>query len=216
MGKMIDSLNKINEKYKELEPIHLKELKEDCTVIMVVDVINGFVKEGNLFSDRISKILSPIEELLNKGKNYKKIFIKDTHTHESLELETYPTHCLVGTQEAEIVDELKGYIDNNSEVICKNSTNAFVNEQFAKWLRENEGIKNYIIVGDCTDICVMQLALTLKAYHNEKNLKNRIIVPKNCVETYDLDVTYHDGDLLYLMSLYMMESNGIEIVEKVI
>ncbi|MCT4596110.1 MAG: cysteine hydrolase [Anaeromicrobium sp.] len=216
MEKMIDNLNKINEKYKNLKALSLKELDKDCTAIVVVDVINGFIREGNLFSDRIGEIIKPIEVLLKKGGDYKKLFIKDVHTKESLEFETYPSHCLVDTRESEIVDELKGYIDDNSHIICKNSTNAFVNEEFSKWLKVNEKVKNYMIVGDCTDICVMQLALTLKAYHNEKNIKNRIIVPRNCVETYNLDVTYHDGELLNIMSFYMMDLNGIEIVEKII
>ncbi len=85
---------------------------------------------------------------------------------------------------------------------------------FQKWLSENElSIETYIIVGDCTDICIKQFALSLKTYFNEKNENKKVIVPANAVETFHLDVTYHHAGLMNLLSLYEMEQGGIEIVK---
>lgn len=216
MEKMINSLKKINETYDNISSVSIEEFNPDTTAILIVDVINGFVKDGNLSSNRMEKIIQPIENLLKKSLNYKKVFIRDKHTLESIELKDYPIHCLNTSKEYEVIEELKKYIDENSKVIDKNSTNAFVNEEFYKWICENEHITNFILVGDCTDICIMQLGLTLKAYYNEKNIPNRIVVPKTCVETYDLDLTNHNGQLLNTMAFYMMSLNGIEVVDEII
>ena len=133
------------------------------------------------------------------------------HTTVSPELEAYPIHALKGTNEAEIVDEIKevgGYT-----LIPKNSTNGFLEEGFQKWLGGNARINTFLITGDCTDICIQQLAITLKAYFNMQNKKVRVIVPMNAVETYDLGT--HDGDLMNVMALYNMMLNGIEVISGV-
>ena len=55
------------------------------------------------------------------------------------------------------------------------------------------------------------------------NKKSRVILPVNCVDTYDLPVAVaveigavpHDGDLLHYIFLYHMMLNGIEVVAEV-
>ena len=37
------------------------------------------------------------------------LFIKDAHTKDSKEFDSFPPHCIKGTEEAELVDELKPY-----------------------------------------------------------------------------------------------------------
>ena len=60
-----------------------------------------------------------------------------------------------------------------------------------------------------------QLALTLKAFFNESNIKSRIIIPIRGVETFNLEGTNHDGDLMNLFALYNMKINGIELVTNI-
>lgn len=118
---------------------------------------------------------------------------------------------MAGTYEGEIVDEIKrigGYT-----LIGKNSANGFLEEKFQKWLKENQQISNFIITGDCTDICFQQFAITLKTWCNMQNKKVKVIIPMNAVETYDLSL--HNGDLMNMMGLYNMITNGIEIVQGV-
>ena len=62
-----------------------------------------------------------------------------------------------------------------------------------------------------TDISVMQFALTLRAYFNEKNEpRKRIAVVENAVQTFDSDS--HNGDRMHTFALYNMLINGITLV----
>ena len=70
-------------------------------------------------------------------------------------------------------------------------------------------------MGDVTDICVFNFVNTLKAYFNEWNVKARVIVPIKGIETFQLDATYHDAELMNLFALYNMRMNGIEVVEDI-
>lgn len=196
-----------------LPAIRFDDLKEKETALIIVDMINGFVREGALQSPRAETVIPAIESLSKEidKRSIKKLAFADSHTDKSPEIGAYPTHCLAGTSESEVVDELKrigGYT-----LIEKNSTNGFHEEEFKKWLNENQQINTFIITGVCTNICVEQFALTLKTYFNMQNKNARVIVPINTVETYDLGI--HDGDLMNTMALYNMIVNGIEVVAEV-
>lgn len=201
-------------KMLEAKPeVLLNDLSANRTALIIVDMVNGFAKEGALQSPRVKGIIPQIVSLSNKCDlvNIQKIAFADAHSNNSPEFESYPAHCLEGTTESEIVNEIKeigGY-----KLILKNSTNGFLEKEFQEWLKENPNINQFIVVGDCTDICIQQFAVTLKTWFNKDNKKSRIIVPINAVETYDFDM--HNGDLMQIMSLYTMLLNGIEIVKEI-
>lgn len=83
------------------------KLYNDCLII--VDMLNGFVREGVLHDEKISKIIHKQIKLIKEAKERKQliIFIKDNHTKESTEFERFgnKAHCLKGTSESEVVDE---------------------------------------------------------------------------------------------------------------
>lgn len=196
--------------------IDLSEIDKDKTVLIVVDMVNGFVNSGPLSSPRVAGIAKNIAELNEKTKGFKKVFFQDSHEENSKEFGSFPQHCISGSNEAELIPELKTEFSEGPETlyIHKNSTNGFNTVEFQKWLEENiDKVNNYIITGCVTDICVLQLALSLKAYFNQVNMNKRIIVPKDCVETYDGGS--HDGYLMNLFALYNMHTNGIEIADKI-
>jgi hypothetical protein len=64
----------------------------------------------------------------------------------------------------------------------------------------------------------------LKLRGNEVDRRVNVIVPVECVQTYDLPVETarqisalpHDGDLLHSVFLYHMALNGAQVVEKVV
>src|SRR5699024_11184662 len=146
----------------------------------------------------------------------KKLFFLDSHEKDSQEFRYFPTHCVTGTEEAELIKELKTEDSKGPDTyyVEKNSTNGFHSRGFQEWFKNNGAeVDNYIITGCVTDICVLQLALSLKSYFNEHNEDKRIIVPINCVETYDGGS--HDGYLMNLFALYNMYTSGIEIVENI-
>ncbi len=196
--------------------IDLNSLNKERTVLLVVDMVVGFVYTGALSSPRVAAIVDNIAELNRKTIGYKKLFFLDTHENDSQEFLSFPQHCMAGTEEAELIPELKTEFSEGAETfyIEKNSTNAFHSPGFQKWLREHEDeVDNFIIAGCVTDICILQAALTLKSYFNEKNKSKRVIVPKNTTETYDFGS--HDGYLMNLFALYNMHVSGIEIVERI-
>lgn len=191
--------------------LSLENLSPKNTVLISLDIINGFVKIGNLASERVNNILPNVVKLHKSLKHFPKIFMMDQHTCDSVEFEIYPPHCLKGSDEGKIVDELIEFNNDKAIEIYKNSTNGFLTSAFSEWLKKHTNITNFIVVGDCTDICIKHFSLTLNSYFHEKNIKSRILIPIDCVETFDLEETYHNGDLMNIMSLYEMKSNGIEL-----
>lgn len=197
--------------------IDLASLEKNKTALFVVDMVVGFVYSGALASPRVAAIANNIALLNEKTKGFKKVFFLDTHEKDSQEFRYFPSHCVKGTEEAELIPELKTKYTEDIEncYVEKNSTNGFYALGFQEWLKKHEDeVDNYIITGCVTDICVLQFALSLKSYFNEKNINKRVIVPKNCVDTYDGGS--HDGYLMNLFALYNMHTSGIEVVEKII
>ena len=152
-------------------------------------------------------------QLLEEAKEngFHLVAFADSHPVDSPEFKQFPVHCVTGTTESEVVDEIKevgGY-----HLIPKNSTNGFLEEGFQTWLKEHPEIQTFIVIGDCTDICIQQFAVTLKKHFQKDNLEISIIVPVAHVETYELEE--HNADLMNIMALYMMQTAGIEIVADV-
>jgi nicotinamidase-related amidase len=213
LEKSVTVLGEILDMLEKLPTVRLEDLQGKKTALVIVDMVNGFTREGALKSPRIEELIPEITALLKKCDKYEveRIAFADCHTGESPEFDAYPKHCMAGTFEGEIVDEIKevgGY-----DLMPKNSTNGFLEGEFRKWLEKNPHVNTFIVTGDCTDICVQQFAITLKTWFNMQNLKARIIVPINAVETYDLGM--HNGDLVNVMALYNMVINGIEVVRGV-
>lgn len=183
----------------------------DKTDLFIVDVNNGFAKSGALYSPRVEALIDPIYNFVNEIK-YKVnniIAFTDCHDSDAIELSSYPPHCLKGDIESEIVDELKTI--DNIKVLEKNSTNGF----FALDDISFNNVENIIIVGDCTDICIYQFAITLKSYFNHNNINKNIIVPINLVDTYDIPGT-HPAELLNIVFLNSMIQNGVKVVKEIL
>lgn len=204
-----NSLDYLKEIYNKVE--NVPELKADAinyknTMLVVVDINNGFARKGALYSERVENLIAPIADLVRKfsENNGKVIAFTDAHPEETIEFESYPKHCIDGEWESELVDELKEF---NIEVIKKNSTNGFIEKNY----KVPEDIKNVIVVGDCTDICIYQFAISQKSYFNMLNQGKNVIVPKNLVDTFD--APFHNGDFNNLVFLNSMIDNGINVVE---
>jgi nicotinamidase-related amidase len=192
-----------------------------------VDMINGFCHQGMLSSPRVHSLIPAVVEAFNGAhaigvRNF--ILAQDCHSSESVELANFPPHCLAGTSEAETIPELANLpFADLYTVVTKNSLNAFHGTQLSAWFEAHRDLSTAVVIGDCTDLCVYQMAMHLKLYANAHNLKMRIIVPENAVQTYDIPVAVareigalpHSGDILHLLFLYHMHLNGIEIVRQI-
>ena len=219
LEKSKEIVNNILTNIENLQPLTLNSLGEYETVLIIVDMVNGFAKKGVLSSPRINNLIPEIVKIAKacSDSGIKIINFADTHTKNSIEFQSYPPHCLENTNECEIIDELKALYktlySDDSRVFEKNSTNGFLEPDFINYLDDYSSVKNFIIVGDCTDICIQQLALSIKAFFNRFNLVTQVIIPVNAVDTYDLGD--HSGDLMNLMALYNMSINGIKLVKSI-
>lgn len=198
--------------FYSLSDISFSDLPEERTAHIIVDMINGFVKKGALSSSEVYSINNALADFAGEcsKNNIMTIALADSHTSESPEFDTFPVHCLSGTDESEVTDEIKQAV--NFILVKKNSTNGFIEPEFQKIINESD--KNtFIVTGDCTDMCVMQFAMTLKCDFNRRNIKSRVIVPYELTATCSLPG--HDAELAEIMALYIMNTNGIEIVRNI-
>ncbi|WP_031515411.1 cysteine hydrolase family protein [Desulfofalx alkaliphila] len=190
----------------------LSEFEPQNTVLIIIDMINGFVREGALKSPRAESLIPVITDLGQRCQSLSipVLAFADCHTEKSPEFDSYPSHCLAGSSESQLVSELQQL--ENIKVIPKNSTNGFLEREFQEWLQDNPQVTNFIVVGVCTDICIQQFTIALKAYFNIKDRRVRVVVPINGVDTYDGGI--HNGDLMQVMALFFMMGNGVEIVSQ--
>ena len=211
MDKIINNYKALEENLRNLSCENINQYDLNKTGLFIVDMNNGFAKEGALYSPRVENIISPIADFAKdlSGKINNIVAFTDTHEKDAVELKNYPTHCLKGDKESQIVDELLPI--ENMQILEKNSTNGF----FAMDIERYKNLDNFIVVGCCTDICVYQFVLTLKTYFNQNNLDKNIIVPMNLVETYDIN-GLHPADLLNTIFLNSMIQNGVKVVKEIV
>lgn len=194
------------------------------TAILSVDVIKGFCTTGPLASPRVARIIQPIVKLMRVGweKGLRKILlIQDTHEADAVEFGSFPPHCVRGSEEAQTVDEIRSLPFYDQLILLpKNSIASGSNASLHEWIAAHSEVLSFIVVGDCTDLCTYQLAMFLKTDANEKQQPRKVIVPADCVDTYDLPVDAakkigavpHPAELLHVVFLHHMALNGVEIV----
>ena len=183
--------------------------------LIVVDMVNGFVREGVLHDNSIANIIPTQIKLIKETLAYGGlvIFIKDTHNKDSKEFKRFGNthHCIKGTKEAELVDELIPYEGLvNTISIEKNSTSFMEAPDFRKVVKNLDNVEEYGICGCCTDICVVNGAIGLANYNDQWNRDVTIKAYKDAIATYGEDVRENYIDAAYLL----MEQQGIQLVKK--
>lgn len=222
-------LDYLEEWEDDLLPLPLENLIREAggaehVGIFCVDVINGFCTEGPLASRRVAQIISPIADLFRNlyaaGVEHF-VLTHDAHDLAAAEFIDYPPHCIRGTHESQIVPELLELpFASRYHIIPKNSISSSAGTTLDAWLDAHPEVTHRIVVGDCTDICTYQLAMHLKVRANAANRIDPVIVPMDCVDTYDIPVDLaeeqgipaHPADILHTVFLYNMERNGVRVV----
>jgi nicotinamidase-related amidase len=192
--------------------------------IISVDVIEGFCTVGALASPRVARIVDPISRLFRSawGRGLRQIvLVQDTHEPEAVEFGAWPQHCVRGTPESQAVAQFQSLPFYDQMVTFpKNSISSNLNTGLNDWLAAHSNLDTFIVVGDCTDLCTYQLAMHLRLEANARQLRRRVIVPADCVDTYDRSVETaqkegglpHPAGLLHAVFLYHMALNGVEVV----
>jgi nicotinamidase-related amidase len=205
----------------------LRETPAERVGVFCVDMTNGFCHEGNLASPRVHGLIPAVRRLFEEAHQAgvrQFVLPQDTHHQDALEFHAFPPHCVAGTLEAETVAELQELpFADLFQVFPKNSISISQDTGIDGWLEAHADLGAALVCGDCTDLCVYNLMMYLKLRANVRNQALRVIVPANCVQTYDLPVATarqigaipHDGDLLHLLFLYHMRLNGAEVVREI-
>ena len=182
--------------------------------LIIVDMIDGFVKEGALADPTIGRIVNENVRLAKKflESNEPIIAFRDVHSVDSEEFKSFPPHCIEGTSEVEFVEGLRELSDKFI-VIDKNSTSGMFAPSFIEYVKIIENITEIVITGCCTDICVLNLAIPLKNFFNQVNKSVNIIVPENAVETYHIDGV-HDRDEYNMMAFKLLKQAGVSVVKE--
>jgi nicotinamidase-related amidase len=185
----------------------------------------GFCRKGALASTRVGALAEPVAELfkLAYARGVRRfVLTQDTHDPHTPEFDAWPVHCVRGTEEAETIPELATLPFARDFVIFeKNALSPNDGTGFDAWLDANPDLATAIVAGDCTDLCVYQLAMHLRIRANAFNRAPfEVVVPANVVDTYDLPpdraheigATPHPGDFFHQVFLYHLALNGIRVV----
>lgn len=180
------------------------------TGLVIVDEVNGFctVGCGNLAPPapdaQIAQMVERTAALARAFRAKKRPVLAFLDTHDADRPEPpYPPHCIRGTGEENLVPQLT-WLESDPDVtlIRKDCINGFVgaiepttargqhglsHNKLVDWINLNR-LEAVVVVGICTDICVMDLVLTLLSARNHglaPTLRDIVVYEPACA-TYDL------------------------------
>ena len=156
--------------------------------LYMIDMNNGFVNFGNMANPKYNELVNEQLKLINKFRKENQLvnFVLEGHTTDSIEFDSYPSHCVLGTKEAELIPE---FIDEqnkeNTRTYYKNSINGMLNRNLQDDIKNQGNLNEIVIGGVCADLCVMDFARTFSRYLDEINRRAKIFVVENTIDTYD-------------------------------
>lgn len=196
---MISFIPNKNVEVPELPYKEQIELPAENTALIIVDMQNDFVKEkGSLMVPSAINTVDNIKYLSDtaREKGVKIFYTQDTHFEGDKEWDIWPEHCRKDTWGWHIIDELKPY--KNDMVIQKNRYDGFYESNLEHYLSHVYNIKNLIITGTVSSICVAHTAASagLRWYY--------IVVPANGISAlteFDQALTLRQVSSLYSGSI---------------
>ena len=193
----------------------VKNLKVYKGMLIVVDMVNGFVREGVLHDEAIAEVIPRQIELIKEAKSRGDliVFIKDTHDEDAVEFKRFGNtkHCVRGTNEANLVDELLPYEkDDDTISIEKNSTSYMEAPEFRDLIAGLTNLERVDVVGCCTDICDFNGTMGLANYLDQNNKDVALRVHTDAVATYAQEARQNYVEAANLL----MEQQGIQLVKK--
>ncbi len=192
----------------------LKSIKDYTKALFIVDMNNGFVNFGNMANPEYNKLVPEQLKLINKFRTEEQLvaFVLEAHQKGAVEFNSYPEHCIAGTDEALLIPELiNEQTKKDTRTYTKNSTCGMHNPKLIRDLKQAENLKEVVIGGVCGDICVLDLARPMAKYFDELNKIVKMFAVKSAIDTFD--APNHKKEEWLDMSYKFMETAGIEVVE---
>ena len=176
-------------------------------LLVIVDMVNGFAKEGVLADPKINEVTPNIIKLVKdaNSKNIPIVAFKDAHSMDDEEFQYYPPHCLDGTQESELVDELKVYEDS-FYVIKKDTTDGFITRKFTGIAKRIE-FDEVEVCGCLTEVCVKNFVMSYIKFNKLNNRKTKIKVVADACATFDSP--NHNAKEVHNQALKELQAYGV-------
>ena len=233
------------DKLREAMPVSMSALRiaGAGTGLVIVDEVNGFatVGCGNLAppadNPQVTGMIEETDRLARafRAEGWPILAFLDTHEPGKPE-PPYPPHCEKGTGEEELVPQLKWLEEQQAATLVrKDCINGFIGgfrpdggNSVVDWVNGN-GLKRLLVVGICTDICVMDFVLTALSARNHgmmPGLRDISVYASGCA-TYGLprdvavglglpETAAHPQQETHYLGLYFMASRGAELVDSVV
>lgn len=200
---------------------NVTNLKMYKKVLIVVDMVNGFVREGALADKHIEGTIETQKALIKQYQEEGQliIFIKDTHTLDSVEHDRFggALHCIEGTNEAELIDELKPFEGKENTIsLEKNSTSYIWAENkeegysFVDVLNDLENVEDIEVVGCCTDICITNGVLPMMNYFDQKNRRVNVTLYEDGIDTFEIP-GIHDRKKYEDAAYLLLQQQGAKV-----
>ena len=211
--------------------------------LVIVDEIHGFCTPGSgalapqEHDPQIAGMVAETDRLARRFAAEKRPILAFLDTHEPGKAEfPYPLHCEAGSGEENLVPELEWLNDCGcATLLRKDCIDGFIggieasfvggghgqyHNKVVDWINSHR-LDTLIVVGICTDICVMDFVLTLLSARNHGLMPTLqdIVVYEPATATYDLPLATaqklglpptaaHPKAETHHMGLYFMASRG--------
>lgn len=207
--------NLLNDVRKMKEAVEEKQItrKQFTKALFIVDMNEGFVNFGAMHNKEYNELVPEQKKLIEKFRREEQLvnFIMEGHLEDAVEFLLYPGHCIAGTKETELIPDFKEEeTKENTNIYYKNSINGGLNLDLHIDLEELRDLKEIVIAGVCTDLCVLDFAKTLARLMDEVNKNVHIFVVASAVSTFDAPGHNREEETKYAFEV--MRKSGIEIV----
>ncbi len=181
-------------------------------MLIVVDMVNGFVEHGALADKSIHRIVPALLERIKLAQKEGEMIVafRDCHSENDEEFKSYPPHCLKGSSESELIDELKPF-EKSMILIDKNTTNGFITPEFQELIKSSY-FTDIEICGCCSDICVSDLTYSLAKYLSEHKIDTAIKVDERLIDTFNGQ--NHNADEVNKKCLDDFKQIGVSVLSK--
>lgn len=190
----------------------IEDLKDIRRLVIVVDMLKGFVEEGKLAATNINRVVDNQIQILNeaiKNDNTGIAFVIDCHSKSSIELKRYEEHCLREAKEVEVIDRLKQFQRFSLEYF-KNSTNFIFSPNMQRDLLYLERLKTVEIIGCLSEVCILNGAIGTRTFFDQYDKDIDVCVYEDAIDTFD--APFHNSDEITKLAIEHMKSNGIKII----
>ena len=148
--------------------------------LIVIDMLRDFLEpDGRLYiGPTAQNVVEAVGREIEKARSCQTpvIYVCDTHSEDDSEFRMFPSHCVIGTPGADVVDELKPH--PGDKIIPKRRYSAFFQTDLDLTLREL-GIDEIVLVGVCTNICNLYTAA------DARMLNYKVTALRDCMSSFD-------------------------------